>query len=50
MSRPRPPTPPQGYVGWPLWHHRACLMHNRLFGWSYILGLAAGALWSHISM
>src|SRR5581483_7284716 len=41
MSRPRPEAPPAGYVGWPLWYHRACLEHNRLFGWLYIAGLAA---------
>jgi 1,4-dihydroxy-2-naphthoate octaprenyltransferase len=45
MIRPRPDTPPAGYVGWPLWYHRVCLQHNRLFGWAYILGLAAGAAW-----
>jgi 1,4-dihydroxy-2-naphthoate polyprenyltransferase len=45
MSRPRPPPPPDGYVGWPLWYHRVCLEHNRMFGWAYIGGLAAGALW-----
>ena len=45
MSRPRPAAPPPGYVGWPLWYHRACLTHNRLFGWLYILGLAGGAAW-----
>jgi len=44
MSRPRPAAPPEGYIGWPLWYHRACLEHNRLFGWAYILGLAADAL------
>ena len=44
MGRPRPSEPPAGYVGWPLWYHRACLSHNRLFGWLYIAGLAAGAL------
>ncbi len=43
MSRPRPAAPPEGYAGWPLWYHRTCLEHNRLFGWAYILGLAAGA-------
>jgi len=43
LGRPRPPAAPEGYVGWPLWYHRACLTHNRLFGWLYILGLAAGA-------
>ncbi len=45
MRRPRPDAPPAGYVGWPLWYHRACLTHNRLFGWLYIAGLAAGAAW-----
>ena len=45
MSRPRPASPPTGYVGWPLWVHRACLEHNRRFGWLYILGLASGAVW-----
>lgn len=44
MGRPRPAEPPAGYVGWPLWYHRACLSHNRLFGWLYIAGLAAGAV------
>lgn len=44
LGRQRPAAPPEGYVGWPLWHHRACLVHNRLFGWAYIVGLAAGAL------
>ncbi len=42
---PRPAVPPENYVGWPLWHHRVCLDHNRLFGWMYIFGLAAGAAW-----
>ncbi len=45
VSRPRPATAPPGYVGWPLWFHRACLVHNRLFGWAYIGGLAAGVVW-----
>lgn len=45
VSQPRPAAPPPGYVGWPLWYHRACLVHNRLFGWAYIGGLAVGALW-----
>jgi len=44
MARPRPDAPPVGYVGWPLWYHRVCLVHNRLFGWAYIVGLALGAL------
>lgn len=49
MSQPRPASPPPGYVGWPLWYHRACLVHNRLFGWAYIGGLAAGAAWHLIA-
>ena len=44
LGRPRPEAPPPGYVGWPLWYHRVCLLHNRLFGWVYIAGLALGAL------
>lgn len=39
-----PDEPPAGYVGWPLWFHRACLVHNRLFGWAYIAGLVIGAI------
>lgn len=45
MASPAPIEPPAGYVGWPLWYHRVCLVHNRLFGWAYILGLALGAIW-----
>lgn len=44
MAKPRPDAPPPGYVGWPLWYHRVCLVHNRLFGWVYIAGLALGAV------
>ena len=43
MGRPRPEGPPPGYAGWPLWNHRVCLSHNRLFGWAYIAGLGLGA-------
>jgi 1,4-dihydroxy-2-naphthoate octaprenyltransferase len=46
MSHPAPAEPPPGYVGWPLWYHRACLVHNRAFGWLFSLGLAAGAAWA----
>jgi 1,4-dihydroxy-2-naphthoate octaprenyltransferase len=45
MSHERPAVPPTGYIGWPLWYHRACLEHNRVFGWLYIGGLAAAAIW-----
>ncbi len=44
LSKPRPKSPPSGYVGWPLWYHRASLKHNKNFGWLYILGLLIGAI------
>ena len=50
MAHPRPDQPPPGYVGWPLWNHRACLVHNRLFGWAYIAGLALGAVFPGIRL
>ena len=46
LRQPRPAQPPEHYVGWPLWYHRACLVHERRFGWAYIGGLACGALWT----
>ena len=45
MAAPAPAQPPVGYLGWPLWYHRVCLVHNRAFGWLYIAGLALGAIW-----
>jgi 1,4-dihydroxy-2-naphthoate polyprenyltransferase len=48
MSRPRPAAAPDGYVGWPLWYHRVCLQHDRVLGWAYIGGLAAGVVWHHV--
>ncbi|MCW2540210.1 MAG: 1,4-dihydroxy-2-naphtoate prenyltransferase [Frankiales bacterium] len=42
MSEVTPAAPPAGYIGWPLWYHRVCLVHNRAFGWLFILGLAFG--------
>ena len=45
MSSPAPSAPPAGYVGWPLWYHRVCLVHNRAYGWLFILGCAVGAIW-----
>lgn len=36
LNSDRPTDPPKGYVGWPLWYHRQCLVHNRRFGWLYI--------------
>ncbi|HEY3717636.1 MAG TPA: prenyltransferase [Jatrophihabitantaceae bacterium] len=45
LSDPAPDAPPPGYVGWPLWYHRVCLVHNRAFGWLLLAGLAIGAIW-----
>jgi 1,4-dihydroxy-2-naphthoate octaprenyltransferase len=50
MSAPAPASPPEGYVGWPLWYHRVCLVHNRAFGWLFILGVALGAIWPSLSV
>ncbi len=44
LSTERPATPPNGYVGWPLWYHRQCLIHNKGFGWLYIAALIAAAV------
>ncbi len=48
MSRPAPQEPPPGYVGWPLWYHRVCLVHHRAFGWLFILGLAVGVVFPRV--
>ena len=45
LSSPAPAEAPAGYVGWPLWYHRVCLVHNRAFGWLYVAGLGLGALY-----
>jgi 1,4-dihydroxy-2-naphthoate octaprenyltransferase len=50
MARPAPAEPPPGYVGWPLWYHRVCLVHNRAFGWLYIAGVALGAIFPHATL
>jgi 1,4-dihydroxy-2-naphthoate polyprenyltransferase len=48
MAHPAPHGPPPGYVGWPLWYHRVCLVHNRAFGWLLLAGLGLGAIWPNI--
>jgi 1,4-dihydroxy-2-naphthoate octaprenyltransferase len=50
MAAPAPPEPPAGYLGWPLWYHRVCLVHNRAFGWLFLLGAAVGAVWPAASI
>jgi 1,4-dihydroxy-2-naphthoate polyprenyltransferase len=44
LSKPRPKEAPAGYPLWPRWFSTPMLMHIRLFGGLYILGLAADTL------
>ncbi|MGI8677649.1 MAG: prenyltransferase [Jatrophihabitans sp.] len=50
MGAAAPIEPPIGYVGWPLWYHRVCLVHNRAFGWLFIAGLALGAIFPDVRL
>jgi 1,4-dihydroxy-2-naphthoate octaprenyltransferase len=45
LAKAAPDEAPAGYVGWPLWYHRVCLVHNRAFGWLLLAGLVVGAVW-----
>lgn len=47
LSKPRPAQQPRGYIGWPLWYHRQCLLHNKSFGWLYIGALVVAAILSN---
>ncbi|MBI2763599.1 MAG: prenyltransferase [Chloroflexi bacterium] len=42
-SSPRPETPPQSYVGWPLWFVGASFVHTRRAGGLLVLGLLLNA-------
>ncbi len=44
FSRPRPETPPQSYVGWPLWFVGYAFVHTRRVGGLLVLGLLLNAL------
>lgn len=44
LAKQRPAQPPVGYIGWPLWYHRQCLLHNKSFGWLYIGALVIAAI------
>ncbi len=50
IRKSRPPEPPPGYVGWPLWYHRQALLHEKLFGWLYIAGLLLYPLLSNLGI
>jgi 1,4-dihydroxy-2-naphthoate octaprenyltransferase len=44
LSRPRPAEAPPGFQLWPRWFSTPQLLHIRLFGGLYILGLLADVL------
>jgi 1,4-dihydroxy-2-naphthoate octaprenyltransferase len=44
FSRPRPESPPQSYVGWPLWFVGYAFVHTRRAGGLLVLGLLLNAL------
>lgn len=44
LSRPRPAAPPPGFALWPRWFSTPQLLHIRLFGGLYMLGLLADTL------
>jgi 1,4-dihydroxy-2-naphthoate octaprenyltransferase len=42
-SRPKPDSPPQSYVGWPLWFVGYAFVHTRRAGGLLVLGLLLNA-------
>ena len=44
FSVPRPETPPQSYVGWPLWFVGGAFLHTRRAGGLLIVGLLLNAI------
>ena len=44
FSQPKPETPPNAYVGWPLWFVGGAFIHTRRAGATLILGLLLNAL------
>jgi 1,4-dihydroxy-2-naphthoate polyprenyltransferase len=50
FSVPRPETPPQSYVGWPLWFVGGAFIHTRRAGGLLILGLFLNAVLSGVRL
>ena len=50
FSVPRPETPPQSYVGWPLWFVGGAFIHTRRAGGLLILGLLLNAILSGVRL
>ena len=44
FAAPRPESPPQSYVGWPLWFVGGAFIHTRRAGGLLVLGLLLNAL------
>jgi 1,4-dihydroxy-2-naphthoate octaprenyltransferase len=50
FSRPRPDSPPEGYVGWPLWYVGGAFLHTRRAGALLILGLLLNVVLSAVHL
>ena len=50
FSVPRPESPPQSYVGWPLWFVGGAFIHTRRAGGLLIVGLLLNALLSGVHL
>jgi 1,4-dihydroxy-2-naphthoate octaprenyltransferase len=44
FTRPKPPSPPDGFPIWPLWYAAFAFVHTRRAGGLLVLGLAIGAI------
>jgi 1,4-dihydroxy-2-naphthoate octaprenyltransferase len=44
FNSPRPESPPEGWVGWPLWFVAAAFVHTRRAGALLIVGLLLNAI------
>lgn len=44
LEKPRPASPPEGYLAWPTWFSAVTFFHNRQFGGLLIVGLIIDAL------
>jgi len=50
FSKPRPESPPQSYVGWPLWFVGGAFIHTRRAGALLIVGLLFNAILPGVSL
>jgi 1,4-dihydroxy-2-naphthoate octaprenyltransferase len=50
FSKPKPDSPPQSYVGWPLWFVGGAFIHTRRAGGLLIIGLLLNAVLSGVHL